>query len=194
VAGSGQGAVATGVIRSTEGYTRLVDSLYLKILGRTADPAGEASWVGRLQGGATMETVIAGFLGSAEYAARANRLAFAPAGADANYVQSLYTLLLGRTASAGEVNYWLGQLAASNRSAVALGFLSSAEFRTNFVTALYFANTPTPVAPLVTIAPNLLNRPSAPLPSEIAGWVNTGQDLLALEGNIASSMECFTNG
>jgi hypothetical protein len=195
LAGSGgQGAVVDGIIRSGEGYTRLVDSLYLKILGRTADAGGEAYWVGRLQGGATMETVIAGFLGSTEYAARANTLAFAPAGADANYIQSLYTLLLGRTASADEVNYWLGQLASSNRSVVALGFLNSAEFRTGFVTALYFTNTPVPAAPLVTIAPNLLNRATAPLPSEIAGWVNTGQDLLTLEGNIASSMECFTNG
>jgi hypothetical protein len=190
----GQTAVASGIIRSIESYTRLVDSLYLKILGRPADSTGEAYWVSQLRGGATMEQIISGFLGSTEYAARAGTLALAPGSSDVNYIQSLYTLLLGRTASGGEVTYWLGQLAASNRSAVAMGFLGSAEFRSDFVTALYTPYSPFPASSFVGIVPTLLNRSRAPMLAEIAGWVNARQDLLAIEVSIAASSEFFTNG
>jgi hypothetical protein len=194
LANSNQSSVANGVLRSPEGYAQLVDSLYLKVLGRTADSSGEAYWVSRLQGGATLEQVTAGFLDSTEYAARANTLASAPGSSDSNYVQSLYTLLLGRTGNSTEIDYWMGQLASSNRSAVALGFLGSSEFRNDFVAALYAPFYLVPGTSFVSIVPTLLNRLQAPKAAEIAGWVMSTQDLLTVEGNVASSDEFFTNG
>jgi hypothetical protein len=194
LAGLGQGAVAKNIIRSPEGYARLVDSLYVKILGRTPAASEEAGWVGALQSGATMEQLIAGFLASPEYAARANTLAFAPTNSDVNYVQSLYTLLLGRTASATEVAGWLAGLPSLGRSGVAMAFVTSAEFRGDVVQALYTPNTALPSTSFVGIVPELLNRSKLPSASEVSVWVSSGVNLLDIETAVAASAEFFNNG
>jgi hypothetical protein len=194
LASSGQGVVANEIIRSTEGYTRLVDSLYEKILGRSDNSSEEAFWVSRLQSGATLDEVITGFLGSAEYAARANTLAFAPISSDVNYIQSLYALLLGRTASASEVNGWVILLPSLGRTRVALAFVTSGEFRGDVVQALYSPNIALPSTSFAGIVPELLNRLALPSAAEVSFWVNSGLDLLSIEVAIAGSSEFFSNG
>ena len=72
---------------------------------RTADRlAGhikaEANWVSRLQGGADETAIVLSFLLSAEELSAPNNV----------FVQRLYQGALGRSASDGEVNYWVGQL------------------------------------------------------------------------------------
>jgi hypothetical protein len=173
----GQAGVAYAISHSPEALTYAVDGFYVKFLGRQAAGGEEAVWVAALENGATEEQVIAVILSSSEFAAHANAL-IGGANADANYVQALYQLLLNRTGSPAEVNFWLGAL-PNGRAAVALGFLGSPEYRTDVVTQLYGT---------------LLDRLTMPTASDVAGWVNSGLDILAIEAVFASSAEYFQNG
>jgi hypothetical protein len=173
----GPAAVAYDISHSPEALTHAVDGFYVKFLGRQAVGGEEAVWVAALENGATEEQVIAVILSSSEFAALANAL-IGGANADANYVQALYRLLLNRTGSSADVNAWLGAL-PSGRAAVALGFLGSAEYRGDWVTQLY---------------ETLLDRRTPPPAAEVAGWVNSGLDMLAIETVFASSTEYFQNG
>jgi hypothetical protein len=169
--------VAHAISHSFEALLHAVDGFYVQFLGRATVGGEEMGWVAALQNGATEEQVIAGILSSPEFAAHANALV-GGANADANYVQALYQLLLHRTASMAEVNVWLGAL-PNGRTAVALGFLGSPEYRGDVVTDLYGT---------------LLDRLTMPTASDVAGWVNSGLDMLAIEAAFASGPEYFQNG
>jgi glucose/arabinose dehydrogenase len=187
----GRAGVVNGILRSHEALVRQVDGYYQYFLNRGPDPSGEAFWVSQLeQGGATAEQVMAGFLSSAEFARRADALE-GTGDTDANFVRSLYRLLLGRTdtaVSAGEVNAWLGLLPSAGRASVATDLLSSIEFRGDVVQALYGA-----AGPAAVLVPNLLTRPTPPTAAEVQGWVAAPLDLLGLETDIAASVEYFNN-
>jgi hypothetical protein len=173
----GQAGVVNGIIHSPEALTHAVDGFYVKFLGRAAVGSEEMGWVAALQNGQTEEQVLAGILSSPEFAAHANAL-IGGSNADANYVQALYKLLLNRMGSTAEVNVWLSVL-PSGRASVALGILGSPEYRTDVVTQFYGT---------------LLHRLTAPGASEVAGWVNSGLDILAIEVAFGSSPEYFQNG
>jgi hypothetical protein len=172
-----QAGVARAISHSPEALTHAVDVFYARFLGRAAVGGEEAGWVAQLEGGATEEQVLAGILSSPEFAARANVLT-GGGSADANYVQALYTLLLRRTASAAEINLWLGDL-PKGRAAVALGVLGSQEYRGDAVTQFYAT---------------LLDRPTAPAAAEVTPWAASVLDLLALEMALASGPEYFQDG
>jgi hypothetical protein len=83
---------------------------------------------------------------------------------------------------------------------VAQAFLASTEYHSRAVTALYFADpTAGSTGALPSIAaqwvgstlPDLLHRSAAPATAEIAGWVNSGLDVLRIEASIANSSEFF---
>jgi hypothetical protein len=93
------------------------------------------------------------------------------------FVQALYQLLLNRTGSAQEVASWVNALPQLGQQGVALGFLSSTEFRTDLFTSYY--NT-------------LLHR--TPDPAGLSGWVNSGLDADAVRLGIENSPEFFLNG
>jgi hypothetical protein len=173
----GQAGVANAIIHSPEALTHAVDGFYVNFLGRAAAGGEEGGFVAALENGATEEQVLAGILSSPEFAAHANAL-IGGANADSNYVQALFKLLLNRTGSTAEVNAWLAVI-PSGRTAVAMGFLSSVEYRGDVVTKLYGT---------------LLDRPTAPAASEVAGWVNSGLDILAIEVGFGSSVEYFQIG
>jgi hypothetical protein len=172
----GRSGVADKVIRSTEALRRVVDSYYLKYLGRTADGGGEAGWITFLQQGGTEEKVIAGFASSLEYV---NRVKDTFGGVDSSYIQSLYNKFFGRNAGPDEVAGWLNLLPSMSREAVVAGFVNSAEFRGNAVRQFYT---------------DLLHRPTAPPSAEVANWVNTPLDILSIEVAFASSGEYYLNG
>jgi hypothetical protein len=174
----GQTGVANAIIHTPEGLARLVDSFYLKYLNRTAESAGESFWVNALQNGMTEEQVIAQFVASGEYYDRLKATSEAP---NTAYVISLYNVLLGRTGSNSEVNFWLGQLAAHNgdRTFVALGFTQSAEYRGDIVTGYYYT---------------LLHRTTPPGSGEVASWVNSTMDLSGIAAGISGSGEFYVNG
>lgn len=62
--------VALAVLRSEEAGNRIIPDYYQRFLGRPADPAGQRYWVASFVGGATIEELIQGFVGSDEYFAR----------------------------------------------------------------------------------------------------------------------------
>ena len=93
-----------------------VDAMYLNLLGRGPDQAGEAYWVTALQRGANRGAVAFGFAASAER--------------EGQHVQSDYAKFLGRFAAADEVAYWVDQFAhhGQTNENVVTGFVGSAEY------------------------------------------------------------------
>ena len=127
---TGQAAVVNGIVRSTAALTQVVDSYYLKYLGRAADSAGASYWVGQVQAGEFLNNVQAGFASSQEFISANN----------SDYVQGLYRTFFNRTGSSSDLAYWYGQLQQLNGlNIVAQGFANSPEntgtFIDNFFTA-----------------------------------------------------------
>jgi hypothetical protein len=174
----GPSTVASGIQHSPEALTRIVDGWYASYLARAPQNGEEQGWVSLLEQGVTEETVLDGILGSQEFLSRQARL-FPTASPNQAFVEGLYSALLQRLPSPGEVNSWLALLPTSGRGAVAEAFLLSSEFRSDVV-ASYYAD--------------LLHRPSAPAPSEVNGWVNSGMSLLDICVAFESSTEFFLNG
>lgn len=187
----GRSAVAEGIIRSSEGLARLVNDLYVKILGRPVSGNEDSSWVGLLLSGGTEEQVVSGLLSSSEFAARASSLVATPGTSDETYVRALYALLLGRTANILEVAQWVNQLPSQGRFGVAASIMSSTEFRIKAIRTLYGGIGTLPTLSYFTILPNLLKRPGLPPLSEISVWLNSGRNLLGLKTAIASSDEYY---
>jgi len=81
--------------------TQFVQQLYLNVLGRQADPAGLADWIGLLNSGASRGTVLVGFSESPEFQADI-----------ANQVEivRLYYLLEQRMPTAAEMQSWIAFL------------------------------------------------------------------------------------
>lgn len=161
----GQAAVVNGILRSSEGLGRIVDGFYREFLSRQSD-SGRTYWIGLLQAGVPEETVMAGFLTSAEYLAHI----------DTDYVQSLYRLTLHRTGSAAELAYWNNLVPALGFNGVAVGFTTSNENR-GYRTTDYFQH--------------LLHR--SPTSADLSYFTSLPGDLLAIEAAILSSREYFTN-
>jgi virginiamycin B lyase len=162
--------------RSPEALTHLVDGLYLRYLGRAADPAGETGAVAYLQRGGTREGLVAALVGSAEYF---KRVTAGSANPPASYIGALYRDLLGRTASAAETAAWENILAASGQAAVAADLVNALEAREHVI-ASYYAN--------------ILDRPSAPSPAELAAWAGVPLDLYNLELVFETTAEYVANG
>ncbi len=134
-AGAPVSQVVAGIWNSKEHREKEVKSYYLNYLGRDF-AAGQVSqaevdkWVNAMLAGSSEASVVAGFLGSTEYAAlHPGNQAF---------VQALYADVLGRTPSQAEVNNWVSVLAGGvSHQAVAQAFLGSAEASDHAVEAFY---------------------------------------------------------
>jgi hypothetical protein len=173
----GNAGVGNAILHSSEALARLVDSFYVRFLGRPADSAGESGWVNFLQKGGTEEQLIANFVASTEYYDRLQALSNAP---DAAFVQSLYNVLLGRVGTNTEVGGWVAKLAGgTSRATVALAVAQSAEFRTITVQQLYV---------------DMLHRQNGPAAAELNNWVKSGFDLLRIEADFTGTAEFFLNG
>ena len=123
----GQANVVDGILQSTEALDRVVEGYYLQYLGRVADSTGLSYWVGLIQGGASLETIQAGFIASPEFISNNN----------SDYIQGLYRTFFGRTGSSSELAYWYGQLPSLGLAGVAQGFATSTENRQQFITEIY---------------------------------------------------------
>jgi hypothetical protein len=193
VAARGARRFARQLILSPEALSRLVDVLFLEVLGRPAAPSDEAVWVKVFRRGVPFERVLARFLSSSEFAARANRLASTPGTSDSNFIQGLYVVLLGRIPSTNEIAFWLSIVSDRGRLGTAQLFAGSTEFRAAFVRALYFGDSGLPPTALVTALPNLLHRSSPPLPVELDLLVTTRLSLFEILIRLAGSQEAFVN-
>jgi len=115
---SGRSAAVSGINSSIAALNVLVDSYYLKFLGRVADTAGAQYWVTMIQNGMALESVQAAFVSSPEFISTNNT----------DYVQALYRAFFNRTGSTSDLNYWYGQLQQTNGlNLVARGFANSQE-------------------------------------------------------------------
>jgi uncharacterized protein YkwD len=175
---AGPNGVASGIEHSTEARRLLVRRWYETYLGRTPGNGEEQGWVAGLMQGAREEDVLTGLLGSDEFFNRANTVN-ASGKASENYIQSLYTVLLHRSASAGEMAGWLAALPGSGRANVVMGFLQSAEYRGDVVGTYYTG---------------LLHRKVAPTAGEVNIWVFSGLDFMSMRVGFESSREFMLNG
>ncbi len=165
---SGQNAVVQGIYLSTASLDNIVSGFYLKYLGRAADASGEAHWVGLLQTGASLESIQAGFISSAEFISDNN----------SDYVQGLYRTFFGRTGSAAELAYWYTQLQQPNGlNIVANGFAASAENRSSFVQSIFS---------------QYFHRTGSA--SEVSNFANQPGSLLGVAVSMLDSTEFFNNG
>jgi subtilisin family serine protease len=98
------------------GYAAYVDALYTDLLGRAADPAGEAAWVGVLAATGDRALVANGFLFSFEF--------------DQRSVDAYYTQFLHRQADTGGQQSWVYALTQGGLTlnSVAVAFLGSDEY------------------------------------------------------------------
>jgi hypothetical protein len=174
----GAAAVASAIANSTEARCLLVRGWYSRYLGRAALPSEASSWAQAMGNGTSAELVQALILGSAEFAKRAAASNPTLSG-DQAFVASLYQNLLGRTASAAEINNFVATLPTSGRGSVAMTFLWSAECRTRQTQADYVT---------------LLHRSTSPSPAEVAGWVYSGLSQTTVWQLLEQSQEFFFNG
>ena len=98
--------VAAALSTSTENVTNEVQAMYWAHLGRAADPAGLAYWVGYIQQGrGTAEELEESFLGTPEY--------FADSGGTADtFMRAIFQDVLGRQPDAGGRAYWDARIAS----------------------------------------------------------------------------------
>jgi streptogramin lyase len=170
----GDAAVVLAIGHSREADVHLVDSLYMRYLGRQADPGGEAAFVNYLQSGGTEEGVLSGILGSPEYF---NRVTAGSATPVVTFVESLYQNLLGRAPTVAEANAWANAVGSLGAPTVVADFASSFEYRSDVVTSYYM---------------NLLHR--APASAEVAAWAGLQMDLYSMELIFETTGEYFLNG
>jgi hypothetical protein len=158
--GESQLLLADLIQRSTEAFGKLVKGFFEMFLGRAAEEGEEAGWVGMFLAGQTEEQVLSAFLGTTAFYDRT--AALVPAGTpDERFVEGLYTLLLGRSATEAELSGWCAALPGLGRSGVASFLLTSTEYRSRQIAA-YFEEQ--------------LQRPADP--AELAGWAASPFDLL----------------
>ncbi len=105
-AGVGRGAIALQIAASAEREAMVVNSDYFTYLGRTASALDIQYWNLRFQQGAHNEDIVAGFIASPEYYNSAAK----GQGARLGWVDSVFHDLYERSPTAGEANFWLGQL------------------------------------------------------------------------------------
>ncbi len=136
----GHSAGTQQVALSGTGERSLVTHYYNAILGRVSDEGGKQFWTGEAERMKTLgvnvnETwyAMAGtFYNSGEYAQQARD--------GSGYVQDLYTTFYDRSADAGGLQYWIGQMdGGMPREVVLVSFMFSQEF-TQFAEAI-FGNT-----------------------------------------------------
>jgi hypothetical protein len=163
---AGQPAVVTGILHSPESLGRIVDDLYMRVLGRQSDPIGRNDWIGFLASGGSVEQLEDVFLTSPEYI-----------GQNANWVQSLYLNVLDRPGSDAEVAAWNNAEPTLGLTAIATAFTSSAEARA--------------VATVSDYRTFLHRTPTA---GEVMVVTGLPLDLLGIENFLLLSPEYYSNG
>lgn len=130
LAGGGRDVVTRTFAFSDEWIGVIVDGLYRSTLGRRADAEGRAHWIQLIRAGRTPAEVASYFYASDEYFRRAG-------GTNTTWVRDLYAEILGRSADAGGLAFWVDRSGATSRTAVALDFYQSLESRRDRVDHLF---------------------------------------------------------
>ncbi len=187
LATKGRATVVDGIMRTTEASTRLVESLFQRLLNTAA--GDKTVWVSKLVSGVSVDLVIAGIAGSPEFLARA-RERFPNATPNDAFVRALYSILLNRDAEAAEVATYSRRVNSLGREGVAKLIVALTEFRDGAVRT-FFGDPTLKVLPYQPFFPNLLHRKTAPTPKEVDDYVKGGLGLSAIQAAIAASDEYF---
>jgi hypothetical protein len=166
---SGSTAVVQGIELSPEARRHLVDTWYQQYLGRSAQGGEEMGWVNLLVQGRSEADVLSGIFATGEFAQVSGA-------SNEQFVRSLYTDLLKRTASDAEVQGWVQSVVGAGRQAVAEGFLNSREFRADTVSAFYN---------------ELLGRPADQ--AGLDAWTSSNLDIPQIRMGILESSEFAIN-
>jgi hypothetical protein len=114
--------VARALLSSPEHESEVIQSVYQALLGRAAESAGVAYWQQQMAGGTDETALIASVAGSDEFFNHVG-------GSNESFVGGLYQALLGRAGEQQGTAFWLQMAGSETRSAIAQGFVGSAEFR-----------------------------------------------------------------
>ena len=166
------GDVAIAFLTSEEYRANTIVGYYQAQLGRTPSAAEVQAMSNRLVAGETQDSLRVTFFASEEFFINAGRNS-------AQFVNNLYSQILGRSASDAEVNSWLNVLSQSNgdRTLVARSFLFGAEYQRDEAIDAYV---------------NLLRRPADS--SGLAYWANqraNGLTVEAMDAGFLASAEYF---
>ncbi len=101
-----------------DGHAGQAYRLYQAALGRAPEQSGLTYWTDRLDQGASLSKIAAGFAGSGEFAAKIG------GGSAVSMISLLYQNVLGRAADAGGLTYWSGLLATGSSMADILASFS----------------------------------------------------------------------
>jgi hypothetical protein len=180
-------AQAQAAVTSSQATKVFVDGLFVSLLGRTPLAAEEQGWIATLTTGHwSQEQVIVSFVTSNEYVDKVTQGNASP---DHAWMASLYTNLLGRLGSEPEISAMLSAMSTLGRSGIAKAIVSSAEFRTNQVAAMYGVGNVG-----VLDVPNIFKRKTAPSAAELRGWVNSGYDLRTIAAYLLAGNEFAQTG
>lgn len=103
--------------------------LYRAAFGRVPDSEGLHYWISVFRAGVGLDLIAKYFMQSQEYMAM-----FDPASTDEDFINQLYTFILGRPAEPDGLAYWTAQLAAGrSRESVMVDFSESEENRNRTV-------------------------------------------------------------
>ena len=107
----------------------VVANLYQAIFGRTADAGGLEYWFDVAERGVSMQTIAQGFMSSSEYTGATQT--------NAQFLDTLYQELLGRSADAGGNAFWMDRLSEGvSRADVAAAFADAASTNAGEVTVV----------------------------------------------------------
>jgi hypothetical protein len=119
-----RGQAAIQFVASEEYRMNTIRTYFQAQLNRTPDAAELQFFMNRLRNGETQDALRVTFFGSEEFFNRYGRN-------NVEFVNQLYSQILGRTATAADVNFWVSVLAQTggNRQFVATQFLNSREYQ-----------------------------------------------------------------
>jgi hypothetical protein len=172
-AGNTTTQLAAAIASTSEFDSNYVDSLYVQFLGRHADNTGLIAFTNSMRNGTANTGIVQSLLTSPEFITRAGNT---PAG----YVAALYSNLLDRTASTGEISYWVDTLNAGGTDAtIESAIAGSPEARKVIVTTAFetFLGRNPDTTGLTYWTSQL--AAGATQPSLIAGLVNSTEYLTA---------------
>jgi hypothetical protein len=121
------GDLAAALRRSADNVKNVdpVARLYAAYFLRVPDTAGMTHWIAQSRRGTTLADISKSFSGSNEFKARYGPLT------NRQFVELIYTNILGRPGEASGIDFWTGQLNSGkkNRGGVMIGFSESLEYK-----------------------------------------------------------------
>lgn len=118
--GTSQSQLVGSLTSSDEYVWKRINQAYVEVLGRQPDSAASDWYVGVRRGSVTVDDVARRFYSSQEFYLRSGAT-------DVGFIQTLYSVMLGRSAGPAEIEHWRPQIASRGYGAVVDGIWFSWE-------------------------------------------------------------------